>query len=191
MGLFQESSNELSSISSLSCSAEFFCCCKFLLGARLWDSWLENTVLRLVLEWLVNLLSRVITVLFHSTSFSVVALSPFFLLKPAGWQKHDLNQTVLLFLWIKKIEKIMESGNNLGQKGPPGLSWAHLLFRIGQVWLDQVFQGFVWSSSELFPWIWDKCSGTLYRWSQALSLVVLSTYSVYISRNKQRMPWET
>lgn len=48
-------------------------------------------MLRLVSERLVNLLSRTVTVLFHSTS--VVALSPFYLLKPAGWQKQNIKQT--------------------------------------------------------------------------------------------------
>jgi len=57
----------------------------------------------------VNVLSRAINILFHSTSFSAVALSPFFLPKPAGWQMHDLKQTQtateLLILFIKKNPK--------------------------------------------------------------------------------------
>lgn len=48
-------------------------------------------MLRLASERPVNLLSRTVTVLFHSTS--VVALSPFYLLEPAGWQKQNIKQT--------------------------------------------------------------------------------------------------
>lgn len=36
----------------------------------------------------------------------------------------------------------METWNNLGEKGPLGLSWSHFPLRAGQVQLDQVVQGF-------------------------------------------------
>lgn len=100
MGLLQESSNKCGVLSWLSTSAAGlwgFCLSVLLMlipsRNQVWDPWLENAsqVLRLVLERLVNLLSRTVTVLFHNTS--IVALSPFYLLKPAGWQKHNINQT--------------------------------------------------------------------------------------------------
>lgn len=98
MGLLQESSNKYSILSSLSTSSAglWRSCVNVLLllipsRNQVRDSWLEDAVLRLVSERLVNLLSRTVTVHFHSSS--VVALSPFHLLKPAGWHKCDIKQT--------------------------------------------------------------------------------------------------